>query len=43
MREFIEDALGRSGRARSVVVCATSDAPAWCACEPAFVATAIAE
>ena len=29
--DFLEESLGPAGRARSVVVCATSDAPAWCA------------
>jgi type III secretion protein N (ATPase) len=41
--EFLEDALGRAGRARSVVVCATSDAPSLVRLKSAFVATAIAE
>jgi type III secretion protein N (ATPase) len=41
--EFLEDALGTAGRARSVVVCATSDAPSLVRLKSAFVATAIAE
>ena len=41
--EFLEDNLGGEGRARSVVVCATSDAPALVRLKSAFVATAIAE
>jgi type III secretion protein N (ATPase) len=41
--EFLEDALGPAGRARSVVVCATSDAPSLVRLKSAFVATAIAE
>lgn len=41
--EFIEDALGDTGRQRSVVVCATSDAPSLVRRRSAFVATAIAE
>ncbi len=41
--EFLEDALGSEGRARSVVVCATSDAPSLVRLKSAFVATAIAE
>jgi type III secretion protein N (ATPase) len=43
VREFLEDALGPGGRARSVVVCATSDAPALVRLKSTFVATAIAE
>ena len=43
VREFLEDALGPSGRARGVVVCATSDAPAMVRKKSAYVATAIAE
>jgi ATP synthase in type III secretion protein N len=43
VREFLEDALGPSGRARSVVVCATSDAPALVRLKSTFVATAVAE
>lgn len=41
--EFIEDALGPEGRRRSVVVCATSDAPSLVRLKSTFVATAIAE
>jgi type III secretion protein N (ATPase) len=43
VREFLEDALGPAGRARSVVVCATADAPSLVRLKSAFVATAIAE
>jgi ATP synthase in type III secretion protein N len=43
VREFLEDSLGPSGRARGVVVCATSDAPAMIRKKSAYVATAIAE
>ncbi len=43
VREFIEDALGSAGRARSVVVCATSDSPSLVRLKSTFVATAIAE
>ena len=41
--EFLEDALGPEGRARGVVVCATSDAPALVRLRSAWVATAVAE
>lgn len=41
--EFLEDALGDSGRARSVVVCATSDTSSLERLKSTFVATAIAE
>jgi type III secretion protein N (ATPase) len=41
--EFLEDALGDAGRARGVVVCATSDVPALVRMRSAWVATAIAE
>ncbi|MCS6797929.1 MAG: FliI/YscN family ATPase [Myxococcota bacterium] len=41
--EFLDDALGPEGRARGVVVCATSDAPALVRMTSAHVATAIAE
>jgi type III secretion protein N (ATPase) len=41
--DFLEESLGAAGRARSVVVCATSDAPALVRLKAAFVATAIAE
>jgi len=43
VREFVEDALGPDGLARSVVVAATSDAPALVRLKAAHVATAIAE
>lgn len=43
VNEFLEDALGPDGRARSVVVCATSDAPGLVRLKSALVATAIAE
>ncbi len=43
VREFVEDALGPEGLARSVVVAATSDAPALVRARAAHVATAIAE
>ncbi len=43
VREFLDDALGAEGRARSVVVCATSDAPSLVRLKSTFVATAIAE
>jgi ATP synthase in type III secretion protein N len=43
VREFLEDALGPAGLARSVVVAATSDAPALVRLRAAQVATAIAE
>src|SRR6185295_6435206 len=41
--EFIEDSLGEEGRARSVVICATSDAPSLVRLKSTFVATAVAE
>ncbi|HVR61437.1 MAG TPA: FliI/YscN family ATPase, partial [Polyangia bacterium] len=41
--DFLEQSLGAVGRARSVVVCATSDAPSLVRLKSAFVATAIAE
>jgi type III secretion protein N (ATPase) len=41
--EFIEDALGPEGRRRSVVICATSDAPSLVRLKSTFVATAVAE
>jgi type III secretion protein N (ATPase) len=41
--DFLEGALGPAGRARSVVVCATSDAPSLVRLKAASVATAIAE
>ncbi len=43
VREFIEDALGEAGLAKSVVVVATSDRPAKQRVHAAEVATAIAE
>ncbi|HEY8429789.1 MAG TPA: FliI/YscN family ATPase [Sandaracinaceae bacterium] len=43
VREFLEDCLGDDGLARSVVVCATSDAPALVRMRSAWVATALAE
>lgn len=43
VREFLEESLGEQGRARSVAVVATSDAPALVRLKSAFVATAIAE
>jgi flagellum-specific ATP synthase len=43
LREFIEDDLGPEGMARSVVVCATSDAPPLMRREAAFAAMAVAE
>jgi type III secretion protein N (ATPase) len=43
LREFLEESLGPEGRARSVVVCATSDRPAMERVRAAHHATAIAE
>jgi flagellum-specific ATP synthase len=43
VREFLEKDLGEEGRRRSVVVCATSDAPALVRLKAAFTATAVAE
>lgn len=43
IREFIEDTLGTQGQQRSVVVCASSDAPALTRLKSAYVATSIAE
>jgi flagellum-specific ATP synthase len=43
VREFIEDHLGTSGLAKSVVVAATSDEPALLRREAAFVALTVAE
>jgi type III secretion protein N (ATPase) len=43
VREFVDEALGAEGLARSVVVVATSDAPALVRLKAAHVATAIAE
>jgi type III secretion protein N (ATPase) len=41
--DFLDESLGDAGRARSVVVCATSDAPSLVRLKAAFVATAVAE
>lgn len=41
--EFIEDSLGEEGRAKSVVICATSNMPSLVRQKSCFVATAIAE
>jgi ATP synthase in type III secretion protein N len=41
--DFLEESLGEAGRARSVVVCATSDTPSLVRLKSAFVATALAE
>jgi ATP synthase in type III secretion protein N len=41
--EFLEGALGEAGRARGVVVCATSDAPPLVRMKCPYTATAIAE
>lgn len=43
LREFVEDDLGAEGMARSVVVCATSDATPLMRREAAYAATTIAE
>lgn len=43
VREFLEDCLGQDGLRRSIVVCATSDAPALVRMRSAWVATALAE
>ncbi len=43
VRDFLEDALGPEGLARSVVVVATSDSPALVRLRAAHVATAVAE
>jgi flagellum-specific ATP synthase len=43
LREFLEDDLGPEGLARSVVVCATSDAPAPLRRDAAFAAMTVAE
>ncbi len=43
VRDFIEDSLGEEGLSRSVVVCATSDAPSLVRLKSTFVATAVAE
>jgi flagellum-specific ATP synthase len=43
LREFLEDDLGEEGLARSVVICATSDAPAALRREAAYASLAAAE
>ena len=43
VREFLEDSLGEEGKRKSVVVCASSDAPALVRLKSAHTATAIAE
>lgn len=43
VREFIEHELGEEGRARAVIVCATSDKSSMERAKAAYVATAIAE
>jgi type III secretion protein N (ATPase) len=43
LQDFLQDHLGEVGRARSVVVCATSDAPAMVRMKCVSVATTIAE
>jgi len=43
VRDFLEESLGAAGLARSVVVCATSDAPSLVRLKSAYVATAVAE
>ena len=43
VKDFIEESLGEEGMKKSVVVCATSDAPSLVRQKSAFVATAIAE
>ncbi|WP_245906352.1 FliI/YscN family ATPase [Teichococcus aestuarii] len=43
LREFLEDDLGAEGLARSVVVCATSDAPPLMRREAAYAAMTVAE
>jgi len=43
VNEFLDDALGAARKNRSVVVCATSDAPCLVRLKSALVATAIAE
>ena len=43
VREFIEHELGEEGRAKSVIVCATSDKSSMERAKAAYVATAIAE
>lgn len=43
VRDFIEEVLGEEGLKRSVVICATSDAPSLVRLKSAFVATAVCE
>lgn len=43
LREFIEDDLGPDGLARSVIICATSDAPPLTRRDSAFAAMTVAE
>jgi ATP synthase in type III secretion protein N len=43
VKDFLEESLGEEGMKKSVVVCATSDAPSLIRQKCAFVATAIAE
>jgi flagellum-specific ATP synthase len=43
LREFIEDDLGPAGLARSVIICATSDAPPLMRREAGYAAMAVAE
>ena len=43
VREFVDEALGREGLARSVVIAATSDAPAMVRARASHTATAVAE
>lgn len=43
VREFLDESLGEQGLRRSVVVCATSDAPSLVRLRSTYVATAIAE
>ncbi|MCG8416931.1 MAG: FliI/YscN family ATPase [Proteobacteria bacterium] len=43
VREFLDEFMGQEGQGRSVVVCATSDAPSLVRVRAAHVATAIAE
>ena len=43
VREFMDNDLGPEGRARSIIVCATSDQPALVRIKAALTATAIAE
>jgi type III secretion protein N (ATPase) len=43
LRDFVRESLGADGLARSVVVCATADAPPQVRVRSAFAATAVAE